>query len=182
MPAHRRSGFTLIEIMVVVGILGLVMMIGIPSIGRMVRKEGLTNTVTEITEACLAARKLAIMSGTMATMRIRPMDGRIEVGGGGVISRPVPVAPAGRYGKVDLETANGPVNRAGQVKGVQIPSNILIEMVDVNFQEYKDMPEALVRFYPNGTSDELTLVLHGDNQWRKITLELVTALPEVERF
>jgi hypothetical protein len=37
-----------------------------------------------------------------------------------------------------------------------------------------------LKFYPNGTCDEFTLVLHGENdEWRKITLEVVTGLPDV---
>jgi len=168
---------------VVVGILGLVMMIGIPSIGRVLLKESLTKTVTEITEACLTARRMAIMSGTMAEMHIHPLEGRIDVSGSGGISKPVPIQATGRYAKVDLDTLNGTVRGAGKGASVQIPSSVLIEMVDINFTEYKDMPMATVRFYPNGTSDELTLVLRGDdNQWRKISLELVTALPDVERI
>jgi hypothetical protein len=36
-----------------------------------------------------------------------------------------------------------------------------------------------VRFFPNGTCDELTLVLHSGDEWQKITLEFATALASV---
>jgi hypothetical protein len=36
-----------------------------------------------------------------------------------------------------------------------------------------------VRFFPNGTSDELTIVLHDRERWRKITLEFSTGLASV---
>jgi hypothetical protein len=53
--------------------------------------------------------------------------------------------------------------------------------LDINLSEYKDSEWARVRFYPNGTSDEMTVVLHSDrNEWRKITLELTTGLASVD--
>jgi hypothetical protein len=61
------------------------------------------------------------------------------------------------------------------------PDGITLEMLDVNFIEYKDQEEARVRFYPNGTSDELTIVLRSDqNEYRKISLECTTGLVRVE--
>jgi hypothetical protein len=53
-------------------------------------------------------------------------------------------------------------------------------MLDINLLEYKDADEARVRFFPNGTSDEMTLVLHDGDQYRKITLEVTTGLASVE--
>ena len=54
-------------------------------------------------------------------------------------------------------------------------------MVDVNFFEYKDEEEARVRFHPNGTCDELTIVLRSEkNEFRKISLEATTSLARVE--
>ena len=53
-------------------------------------------------------------------------------------------------------------------------------MLDVNFIEYKDAEEAHVRFFPNGTSDELTVILHSGTEYRKITLEPTTGLANVE--
>jgi hypothetical protein len=54
-------------------------------------------------------------------------------------------------------------------------------MLDVNLNEYKDAEEAEVRFYPNGTCDEMTLILVSDkNEWRKISLEITTGLASVE--
>jgi hypothetical protein len=36
-----------------------------------------------------------------------------------------------------------------------------------------------VRFFANGTSDEMTLVLSSGGEYRKITLEVTTALASV---
>jgi hypothetical protein len=63
----------------------------------------------------------------------------------------------------------------------QFSEAIFIEMLDVNLTEHKDDEEVRVRFYPNGTCDELTLILRSDkNEWRKISLEVTTALASVE--
>ena len=45
----------------------------------------------------------------------------------------------------------------------------------------KDEEMARVRFFPNGTCDEMTIVLHSpDNgEWHKIALEVTTSLATV---
>ena len=53
-------------------------------------------------------------------------------------------------------------------------------MLDVNLVEYKDADEARVRFFPNGTSDEMTLILHSGDQYREIALEVTTGLASME--
>jgi len=67
------------------------------------------------------------------------------------------------------------------IPGVRLPNRVRLEMVDVNFIEYKDQEEAIARFYPNGTSDEMTILLLSDQgESRKISLEVVTALADLE--
>lgn len=57
----------------------------------------------------------------------------------------------------------------------------MVDMLDVNLTEYKDSDEARVRFYPNGTSDELTVILHNEKgEYFKIALEATTGLPTFE--
>jgi hypothetical protein len=53
----------------------------------------------------------------------------------------------------------------------------------VNLTEYKDREAATVRFFPDGTCDELTLVLHDDQtQWKKISSETTTGLISFENM
>ncbi len=53
-------------------------------------------------------------------------------------------------------------------------------MLDVNLSEYKDQETARVRFYPNGTCDEMTLILRSDKgEQRGIVLEITTGLATV---
>ncbi len=60
-----------------------------------------------------------------------------------------------------------------------LPDSVDIAMLDINLLDYGASDEARVRFFPNGTCDELTLVLHSRDEWEKITLEFSTALASV---
>jgi len=60
-----------------------------------------------------------------------------------------------------------------------LPDGVDIAMLDINLLDYGASEEARVRFFPNGTCDELTLVLHSRDEWEKITLEFSTALASV---
>lgn len=146
--------FTLIEIMVVVAIMAIIFAAGIPSLYGFMHKSGLRKTTSDILETCQSARAVAILSGQPSDLVFHPKDGTCEASGGG-----------GGYGswahsaKID---------------------DCTIEMLDVNLQECKEFDTVKVRFFPNGTCDEMTLVLHSsNNEWRKITLEITTSLPSV---
>lgn len=56
---------------------------------------------------------------------------------------------------------------------------VVIEGLGINNFDYTDSEEARVRFFANGTSDEMTLVLSSNGEYRKITLEVTTALATV---
>ncbi len=182
------SAFTLIELMVVCAIIGLVMTISIPTIYRHLHPESMQKAVSDVMEACSTARALAILNGAPTELVIHPLDRQIEV---------VPAASSepdenrlaspsvsGKEWRMPERSAAKPPSGGGgggSTFSVRISDAIMIEMVDVNFVEYKDAEIARVRFHPNGTSDEFTIVLHGDNnEWRKISLEVVTALADVE--
>lgn len=172
-PAAARA-FTLIEIMIVVGIISLVMVVGIPAIYQAVHPDSMRKAVADVMEACSQARAQAIIRGTPTELRVDPIEGTIAVG----------VAPARK--SFEAETS---ARQAGSVVAAgpgffhtRLSRRMSIEMLDVNFQEFKDAEEpARVHFYPNGTSDEFTIVLKSDQgEWRKISLEVTTALADIE--
>ena len=146
--------FTLIEIMVVVAIMGIILAAGIPSLYGFMHKAGLRKTTSDIVETCQSARAEAILTGKPTELVFHPREGTCEASASG-----------GGYGS--------------WAHSAKI-ENCSIEMLDVNLQECKEFDTARVRFFPNGTCDEMTLVLRSqDNQWRKISLEITTALPTV---
>jgi prepilin-type N-terminal cleavage/methylation domain-containing protein len=78
-----------------------------------------------------------------------------------------------------------PVDRTFGVPGVfgpvEIPNDIVIEALGVNFNSMVGQDEARVHFTTGGTSDEFIIILHGsDGSYRTIYLDCVTALPRVE--
>ena len=65
-------------------------------------------------------------------------------------------------------------------KSVTLADGIAMEGIGINLMDFSETEVSRVRFFPNGTSDELTLVLHSGDDWRKITLEFSTALAKAE--
>jgi prepilin-type N-terminal cleavage/methylation domain-containing protein len=168
--APRPLGaFTLIEIMVVVGIMGLILAaFGIPAIYSIAKKEGMRRAVCDLTEVLGNARAQAILRGTQVEVKFYPLERRFEVSAA--------AAPVG--GAPDTGEAKPPPNIApGTGLSGIIPEDVNLEMLDVNLSEYNQSEWTRVRFFPNGTSDELTVIYRSSkNEYRKITLEPTTGL------
>lgn len=148
--------FTLLELMVVVGIIGLVLAMGAPTLYRFFHKEGFRKSVGDLMEACSTARARAILSQTTTELVFHPQQRSCEVAGG---------------------VASG---WGGWAASAQFGDDVMIEMLDVNLSEYRQEDVARVRFFPNGTCDEMTLILRTGTEWRKISLELTTGLASLE--
>jgi hypothetical protein len=58
----------------------------------------------------------------------------------------------------------------------KLPDNVQFAMVDINLMDFLESDSASVQFHPDGTCDEMTLVLHSSDEWRKITLDFATSL------
>jgi len=169
---RHPPGFTMIELMVVIGVMGIILAMGIPSILKIWRKEGMRKATSDIVEVCSNARAQAILRGAPVVVVFHPMDKRFEITGGS--SAPQPDAS----GEMPAErpAVTPAAGRAGQ-----FGDDIWIEMLDINLLEYRESEWAKVRFFPNGTSDELTLILRSSrNEWKKITLEVTTGLASVD--
>jgi prepilin-type N-terminal cleavage/methylation domain-containing protein len=168
-----RAGFTLIEIMVVVGIMAIVMTMSVPIVYKTWHKEALTKAVTDIVEVLSTARARAILKSTKTEVIFHPKEGRLEVSGAGG-SKPSDYSGGGMV----------EVNMAGSSSSgtsAQLSNRVQFEMLDVNLTEYRDADEAKVRFYPDGRCDELTIILLSDGgERREISLELTTSLANVE--
>jgi prepilin-type N-terminal cleavage/methylation domain-containing protein len=178
----RTKAFSLIELMIVMGIMALVLATGAPAIYKVWHKESMQRTVSDIIEVLTRARAQAIFSGAPSEVIFRPHDGKVEKGGRApppsdnpMVDNPEgqPVPPSGGSSSPPSNFSSGDV--------ATIPEGIVLEMLDVNLTEYKDAEMVRVRFYPNGTCDELTIILRStEGVWRKITLEVTTGLATIE--
>ena len=150
--------------MMVVAIVGLMMATGVPAFLSVTREAPMRRAVNDVTEICNRARAQAILQGQTTMMVFHPRLKQVSFSG--TADPSVPAAPATRVGHV-------PVNAA------EFDSSVVIEGLGINNFDYTDSEEARVRFFANGTSDEMTLVLSSVGEYRKITLEVTTALASV---
>ena len=155
LPPHLRA-FTLIEIMLVIGLIAIVMGMGAPSFYQAFKKEPMRRVLTGMGDACRDARSQAILSGKPAYVIISATDRSFSVEGGGSSKAALP---------------------PGVTTSGEIPDSIGIELLEVNLMSFMDADRARIRFSPNGTCDEFTMVLLSDrNERRMVTLESTTGI------
>ncbi len=167
--SHCSSGFTLIELMIVMAIVGIVMVIGIPSFVKIWRQDALRKSVADIQAVCGNARAYAILRGQVTEVVFHAKDGRFEVVSGAQSGEgttgPVPTNP------VASEGLSG-----------QFPEEVAVAKLSINGVSCMESEIAKVRFYPNGTCDDLRLVIlrPDTREARGIFLEVTTGLADLE--
>jgi type II secretion system protein H len=94
---RRGAGFTLVEIMVVVAIMGIILMTGVPPFVRVMRQEGMRKALKDVVDCCERARIEAVTSGKPAPLIIRPLDRTVRGGKktDGMIPRDVTILSVG---------------------------------------------------------------------------------------
>src|SRR6266571_8940789 len=177
-PATGGDGFTLIEIMMVVGILGMVLVMGMPAFIQSIRKDPLRQSVSDIETACSKAREAAILRGSPVELVIRAEGGQLTV-----IPTRDDNARRTAANEEALEQPSESADKAASQSPVfsgRLNENVAVTLLYVNLKDQMEAEESRVHFYPNGTSDEFTIILQFGNEMRKISLEVVTALVNVE--
>lgn len=180
-PGSRRRapslrGFTLVEVMLVVGIMGIIAAMGAPSILAMFRKEALRQGVSDLVEGLSHARAQAILQGQPCEFVLRAEDRRLLVPATG----PAPASTANARERLSSASAELAAGQASPVFDRALSDDVHISFLDVNLVDQMDADQARVRFFPNGTSDDFTVVLEHASGVRKISLDPVTGLADVE--
>ncbi|MGE3311368.1 MAG: Tfp pilus assembly protein FimT/FimU [Limisphaerales bacterium] len=196
-PARCR-GFTLLEVMIVVGIAALILAISVPFVQRTFKRDAVYKAVHVVEDAILNARATAIFNNSATDLVIRPEDRSLSVRANvapppasSLMNQNRGLNPGGDTWDGDPDGRGPTPEQRGRARDFSrhapkpfsgsLEDDVTIELLDVNFQEFKDREEAHVRFHPNGTSDEFTIVMKiGATAVRKITLDVVTALPTLE--
>lgn len=169
------NGFTLVEIMIVVAVVAIVFAVGAPSFARIVQKGPMRQAVSDVVEALGQARAQAILRGV-------PME--FVLSGEGVL-RVVPASDRESLAVPTALAADGEVGEAGESGAgssftAVLGEDIAVTLLEINFRTQMEATEARVRFHPNGTSDDFTIVLESGLEMRRIWLDPITALADLE--
>lgn len=181
----RPAGFTLVEIMMVLAILGIILGVALPAMVGTVRRAPMRQAVSDLEEGFLKARMLAILTGQPAELLIRAGDGTLLV------------RPVSEPGLSEADTSAEPEPVGALLEGAaeegaprpeplpkfsaQLHESITFKQLTVNLRDMMDETEAVVRFQPNGTCDALTAVLFSEaGEERLLQLEITTGRLRVE--
>jgi prepilin-type N-terminal cleavage/methylation domain-containing protein len=169
----RAAAFTLIEIMIVVGILAIIMAIAIPSVYQQMQKDAMRQAVSDVIDACGHARARAILDGTVCEVTIRvPPNGSVNVTATGKATAGTEFTDS----DAGERPAGGSVFSAKFQDRIVKVDAMVFEAADRNVEN-----EVVCKFYPNGTCDAMRVELASDrNEVRIITTDVVTGIADVE--
>jgi len=172
-PAPVAAAFTLIEIMIVVCLMGIIMTMSVPIVYKVWHRQPMAQAIRDVTEVCSTARRLAILTGRETQVIFHPREGRLEVAGGAA-SPPKNATPA------DMPPAAAPAASSASGMVAQLSGRVSIQALGINLLDYTDAEIARIHFYPNGTCDEMLMILHStENEQRGISTEVTTGLASV---
>lgn len=137
--------------MIVVGIIGLLAAMGIPSLAKALQKEGMRKAVSDVQDVLFTARERAIISNQKVAAVFYPRERKFEAEGG--------------------------ATHSGKTSSATLPPGVEFAMLDIFRQDYVQSDWAKIFFNPDGTCDEAVIVLISQGRAQKITLEYATGMP-----
>jgi prepilin-type N-terminal cleavage/methylation domain-containing protein len=170
------AGFTLVEIMIVVAIIAVVFAMGAPGFVRVLQKGPMRQAVSDVVEALGQARAQAILRGVPVEFRLTG-EGTMDVCPSNDHGRgPQPEFPDA---SIEEEVDAGPPVK---VFSARLHQDIAVTLLELNLRSQMEAEETRVRFYPNGTSDDFTVVLEFGGEIHRIWLDPITALADLEKM
>src|ERR1017187_9572575 len=116
---QRSPGFTLIEIMIVVAIMGIVMTMSVPIVYKVWRKAPMRTAVSSVVEVCSHARARAIMGGVVTEVVFHPKQNWLGLAGTGGTARSA--------GEEIMPPGSSAPTTLGAGLSAQLPEGIIIE-------------------------------------------------------
>ena len=176
----RARGYTMIELLIVVGLIGVIGAIAVPNAVRMLEKGPMRQALSDIGDGCAQARARAILGGRPMSLILRAGDNTysLSVGPAGGANA-TGGAFAGAY------TTSGGSGKKSRLKPFRATfhEDIAIEQLMVNLQNAMESEEVRVTFYPNGVSDELIMTIGLMFQDRhEVKIDPITGIPEIEKL
>ena len=168
---HR--GFTLVEIMIVVAIVAVVFAIGAPSFVKVIHKGPMRQAMSDVMEALGYARAQAILRGVPAVFLLNG-EGQIQVLPAVDGESESPGQPGA------IQTSETSPKPPASSFSAWLHRDIAVTLLEVNFRSQMEAAETRVRFYPNGTCDDFSIVLEAGGQIHRIWLDPITALADLE--
>jgi prepilin-type N-terminal cleavage/methylation domain-containing protein len=185
-PSSRSkdSGYTLLEMMVVVFVIAIIMGLSVPNLMAKVRRDPLSQGVHDFMEACRNAREIAIMSGDSM---------QVVVTGDNIMVEPAPKRDASRWigdaRGTAPESAGGVVSKSSKTApfSAKLDETVAFDLKEarVNLRPIDPKLEGrlTIRFHPNGTCDQFS----GDLQQiaigkYQVTTEVTTGWVEAVRI
>jgi prepilin-type N-terminal cleavage/methylation domain-containing protein len=170
--AVRPGAFTLIEMLIVIGIIAMIMSIAIPAFVNARNRGPIQQAVRDFEEISHDARALAILRGAAVDLHVSAYDGSMRVS----------MAPPSGTNIFGQAFSPIPVGvRVPDVPGKTLPEGVTIQLLEVYQKSFKEIGEARVRFFPNGTTEEFNMVLQGPNgELRRLWLEVVSGRSDWE--
>jgi Tfp pilus assembly protein FimT len=169
---------------IVMGIMLLILSMGLPSMVRVLEKAPLRQAVSDVEEGLHDARAQAILQGRVTEFVITA-EGDVLVRWLGDQREGQAESSSAEGGWIDpLEEGNEADLGGGGIFRARLGEDVGIMLLRINggpdLVSATDAGEGRVRFYPNGTSDDLELDLQDATGGRKIVLDPITGFAEVE--
>ena len=161
--------------MIVIGIMGIIMTMGVPMVWKVWHRAPMAQALRNVTQGCLDARQAAILKGQPVELVFHPREGRLEV-----VASPAPAAASPSPHPADARPQSSVSTPHHSDTSGQIPDHVRITALGINLLDCTDLDSARVRFFPNGTCDEMLLILDSDRgEQRGVSLEVTTAVAEI---
>jgi len=171
----RQAGqraFTMIEIMMVVGLIVIMFTVAIPTFARAHNQRAIKVVTEELMETLHTARAQAIIRGATMEVRIHPQDYTFTIAGTGQSSE--------LEQRVSSDSAD---TRRGRFS-MNLGTDVRIELLRINSEDLEEAEDTVaMRFYSNGTADAFHLLVSSvQGDMRKFSVDPITGRADYEVF